>query len=212
MAETVHFNVGGTKYEVARSLIQRYPNTMLARMISEEWQNSNGNNTNELFIERDGDRFRYVLDYLRDGKIILPINIPKSSMMEELQYYGIENVNENSLNESAANVFQMEQIMRNLTTEQHELTLVMSTFFRQYRVARVASMCAKYFKQEFQNSQGGKYSITIKPEKMFFTGVCVHDLEDLNVHLKRFGLRATELSGNQLYFQVLHCPASSDGS
>ena len=210
MAETVHFNVGGTKYEVARSLIQRYPNTMLARMISEEWQNSNGSNTNELFIERDGDRFRYVLDYLRDGKIILPITIPKSSLMEELKYYGIENVNENSLNESAANVFQMGQTMRKLTTEQQELNKVMESLFRQYRVARAASMCAQNFKQHVQNNPGGKCYFSQKSENVTFGGIYSQDLEDVNVHLKRFGLKATKVVGKYLHFQTLHCPESSE--
>jgi BTB/POZ domain len=30
----VHFNVGGTHYEVSRSLLESYPDTMLARMAS----------------------------------------------------------------------------------------------------------------------------------------------------------------------------------
>ena len=34
---TVSFNVGGRIYEVSRSLLEQYPDTMLARMASDMW-------------------------------------------------------------------------------------------------------------------------------------------------------------------------------
>ena len=70
----VNFNVGGTRYEVARSLIEMHPDTMLARMVSEQWQ---ADPSKEVFIERNGSRFEYVLDYLRDGKVSLPFSVCK---------------------------------------------------------------------------------------------------------------------------------------
>ena len=68
-ANTVYFDVGGTKYKVSRSLLESFPDTMLARMASEYWTNPrhSGTEANPLFIERDGERFRLVLDYMRDG-------------------------------------------------------------------------------------------------------------------------------------------------
>ena len=48
-------------------------------------------NREPIFIDRDGDRFRYVLDYMRDGKVILPYNsvvVTKESLLVELQYFG----------------------------------------------------------------------------------------------------------------------------
>ena len=64
MTETVKFNVGGSIYEVSRSLLERYPDTMLAKSASKRWQEVS---MSEIFIERDGDLFRHVLSYLRDG-------------------------------------------------------------------------------------------------------------------------------------------------
>ena len=47
----------------------------------------------EIFIERDGDCFKFVLDYLRDnGHVILPITNPRAAFLIELLYYGIEPV------------------------------------------------------------------------------------------------------------------------
>ena len=82
----VKFNVGGTRYEVARSLIGMHPDTMLARIVSNEWQMDP---SKEVFIERDGSRFKYVLDYLRNGKALVSNDVCKESILAELQYFGI---------------------------------------------------------------------------------------------------------------------------
>ena len=82
----VKFNVGGTRYEVARSLIEMHPDTMLARMVSEQWQ---ADPSKEVFIERDESRFKYVLDYLRDGKAIIPMSFPRQALLDNLEYYGV---------------------------------------------------------------------------------------------------------------------------
>lgn len=39
------------RYEVAKSLLEAHPNTMLTRMASEQW---NGEPDTEIFIERGG--------------------------------------------------------------------------------------------------------------------------------------------------------------
>ena len=84
----VHFNVGGTKYDVAKSTIELYPNTMLARLISDKWQESPNQ---EIFIDRDGPRFRCVLDYMRDKKVDVPVGASsKGSVIHELFYFGFD--------------------------------------------------------------------------------------------------------------------------
>ena len=82
----VQFNVGGIRYEVAQSLLDACPDSMLARIVSKEWEQ---NEKSEIFIERDGTRFKYCLDVLRDGKVSLPLTVSKSAILEELIYYGI---------------------------------------------------------------------------------------------------------------------------
>ena len=92
--ETVKFNFGGHKYEVARSLLSNHPNTMLSRSASDQWQEDP---EAEIFIERDGERFKYCLDYLRDGCAMLPFIMPKEAVMNDLKYYGVENVNTDAI-------------------------------------------------------------------------------------------------------------------
>ena len=74
---------------------------MIARAASEMWNdyqksntnsNNNTNNTTPIFIDRNGERFAYVLDYMRDNKINLPITIPKAAMVDDLNYYGFDNI------------------------------------------------------------------------------------------------------------------------
>ena len=45
--------------------------------------------TKTIFIDRDGLRFRYVLDYLRDHEINLPMTESREAMHKELEYYGL---------------------------------------------------------------------------------------------------------------------------
>ena len=87
----VRFNVGGTKYDVARSLLDQYPDSMLARITSDRWEQGATNPSNdEIFLERNGDRFQYVLDYMRDAKVELPLSIPRGQFIADMEYYGLE--------------------------------------------------------------------------------------------------------------------------
>jgi hypothetical protein len=94
----VRFNIGGTKYEVSRSVIDKFPDSMLAKICSDTWNNSSktdddedagSGDESEIFIERDGERFRYVLDFMRDGSVQIPLSIPRGQVVMDLEYYGI---------------------------------------------------------------------------------------------------------------------------
>lgn len=66
--QTIKFNVGGTHYEVSKSLLENFKDSMLERSASKVW-NEGGN---EVFIEGNGHRFQYVLDFMRHEKVTLP--------------------------------------------------------------------------------------------------------------------------------------------
>jgi len=86
MTDIAKFNIGGQRYEVSRSLLESHPDTMLAKSASDQWQKDP---KSEIFIERDGQRFRYILDYLRDGKVCLPLIETRDAFVAELEYYNI---------------------------------------------------------------------------------------------------------------------------
>ena len=65
MVDTVKFNVGGRHFEVSRALIDAHSDTMLGRLVSETWNEDQGK---DVFIDRDGELFAHILNYLRYGR------------------------------------------------------------------------------------------------------------------------------------------------
>jgi hypothetical protein len=108
MVDTIKFNVGGRPFEVSRVLIDHKPDTLLAKMISETWEKDP---EKPLFIDRDGDLFAYVLNYLRYGSIELPNTIPQSMFKRELDYFGI------TPEESSVKQMSIGEIARTFKTE-----------------------------------------------------------------------------------------------
>ncbi|KAL3926076.1 MAG: hypothetical protein SGARI_005723 [Bacillariaceae sp.] len=96
---TQKFDIGGTLYTVSKSLLEQYPGTMLCAIASELWQNDDEEaKAKPIFIERDGQRFRYVLDFMRDGKVTLPGgSVSKKSLLEEFTYFGFQEVDPESI-------------------------------------------------------------------------------------------------------------------
>lgn len=86
--KTVKFNVGGKHFEVSRDLIMNDEGneTMLSRLVSDTWLQDP---EERVFIDRNGDNFLHVLDYLRYGEVTLPLNISLDSFMKDMDYYGI---------------------------------------------------------------------------------------------------------------------------
>lgn len=85
--KVVKFNVGGKRYEVSGSLLENHSDSMLYRSSTDMWQK---NSSEEIFIERDGDRFRYCLDYMRDGKVNIPFIVSKAALVVDAQYDGLK--------------------------------------------------------------------------------------------------------------------------
>ena len=95
MMKVVHFNVGGKLYKVSCSLFDTHPNSLLAKCASKQWLS---NPDGEISLQRDGHRFRFVLDYLRaGGHVTLPVNVSHPLFLADLSYYGIENVDANKV-------------------------------------------------------------------------------------------------------------------
>lgn len=115
---TVSFDVGGTKYRVSRSLIEIYPKTMLARLVSDTWQKDPDK---EIFIDRDGDRFRYILDYMRHQKVSLPVtDLTKHALLQELEYFGFENVDSEAIDTCYSSNYEAIKHVANLTQQSME--------------------------------------------------------------------------------------------
>jgi len=93
--QIIDLNVGGTHFSTSRSTLTKYPESMLGVMFSgrhdiEAMKCSDGS----FFIDRDGTYFRHILNYLRDGEVVIR-SYPKSfeavqEIFREATYYQLD--------------------------------------------------------------------------------------------------------------------------
>ncbi len=84
-SNNVVFNVGGTRFEVARSTVTAHPDTLLANMIKRNLDE------NELFIDADSGLFRWILQWYRRGLMpsLQTVGVNAEMWSAELSFYGL---------------------------------------------------------------------------------------------------------------------------
>eukprot|EP00435_Cladocopium_sp_Y103_P046768 s687_g13.t1 len=84
-SDLVTFNVGGKIYQVLREpTLSLHPNSLLTQMAEDQKDDK------PIFVEGDQDLFKYVIDFHRDRKVILPITVSTDAVMRELKRFGLE--------------------------------------------------------------------------------------------------------------------------
>ena len=92
--DIISLNVGGTIYTTSRSTLTRYPDSRLAALFANPSSefcplDAQGN----FFVDRDGQSFRYVLNFLRTQQIILPTDSGElQTLAAEGSYYKIDSL------------------------------------------------------------------------------------------------------------------------
>ncbi|QHN71104.1 BTB domain protein [Mollivirus kamchatka] len=90
----VRFNVGGKSFVTYASTLRAYPDCLLARMVDGNFTPSLAED-GSFFVDRDGSRFRYVLDYMRgvndaQGQVLLPTDLYElQGLYDDAAYYGL---------------------------------------------------------------------------------------------------------------------------
>jgi hypothetical protein len=85
----VELNVGGQRYSTSLATLRRCPGTMLDAMFSGRYEVKRSED-GSLFIDRDGQWFGYVLEYLRDGVVKAEGRETLRHVKQEFDYFGIE--------------------------------------------------------------------------------------------------------------------------
>lgn len=85
MSDTIKFNVSGFKYQEPRSIL-RDPHSRLSQIVSEQ---TSLNSDAEVYVNRDGALFHYVMDYVKYGRVVLPVTESRNTLMNELVFFGI---------------------------------------------------------------------------------------------------------------------------
>ncbi len=68
----VRLNIGGIKFATTLATICKYPDSMLAAMFGGRFAAPMMDAEGCYFIDRDGSHFRFILNFLRDGTVVLP--------------------------------------------------------------------------------------------------------------------------------------------
>ena len=94
LSTKVNLNVGGQHFTTTVQTLTRDPDSMLAAMFSGRFpMKPSADGT--FFIDRDGTYFRYILNYLRDGKLSLPEGATFYEEIEaEAEFYQIQGIQE----------------------------------------------------------------------------------------------------------------------
>ena len=91
-SSTVKLNVGGQYFVTSVQTLRKDPNSMLAAMFSGKFD-TKPSEDGSFFIDRDGTHFRFILNYLRDGILILPEGATAlKQLQQEAEFYQIQGI------------------------------------------------------------------------------------------------------------------------
>ena len=143
--DIVHFDVGGRLFKTSRSLItDRYEDSVLATLVSNASQETQ---THPIFIDRNGDTFALVLDYLRYGRITLPITVSRAMFLRDLDFYGVLH-NDQSVT-SGAEVWANQVVVNQVTKLQQDLRSLNGLFQRTETTMNSLAQ-ARYYREKLE--------------------------------------------------------------
>lgn len=83
----IKLNVGGHQYTTTLQTLTNEPNNLLIELVE------TNKSKDEIFIDRDGVLFRFILDYLRNSDVLLPENFTEKALLKrEASYFKLENL------------------------------------------------------------------------------------------------------------------------
>ncbi|XP_066285833.1 BTB/POZ domain-containing protein KCTD8-like [Branchiostoma lanceolatum] len=97
----VELNVGGTSYTTAVETLRRHPDSLLGQMFAEGRGSAAEGPGNPLprdgrgcyFLDRDGQLFRYVLDFLRTDRLLLPAGFAEKDRLRlEAEHFQLKDM------------------------------------------------------------------------------------------------------------------------
>ena len=89
MRGVVKLNVGGHYFTTSLQTLTKDPNSMLGTMFSGKYE-TRAVEDSAVFIDRDGTHFRFILNFLRTGKLTLPEGATAlAEFKEEADFYQI---------------------------------------------------------------------------------------------------------------------------
>lgn len=86
----VHIDVGGTIYTSSLETLTKYPDSRLAKLFNGCIPIVLDSLKQHYFIDRDGEMFRHILNFMRNSKLLIPEKfIDLDLLLEEARYFDI---------------------------------------------------------------------------------------------------------------------------
>ena len=119
LSSIVNLHVGGRRFTTSLQTLTKDPDSMLAAMFSGKFE-VKPLEDGAFFIDRDGKHFRFILNYLRTGKLTLPKGATfLDELAEEAEFYQIQGI----LDELVSKVPEYFEESWILTNEEHRSVL-----------------------------------------------------------------------------------------
>lgn len=99
--KTILLNLSGEKIEIQIDQFAKYPHTSIAKNI--DMHCKEGESNEELFIDRCPTLFRQVLKLVSEKYVILPVGVSKVSLLNEMKFYGFDDIDESKIDDSLTN-------------------------------------------------------------------------------------------------------------
>lgn len=97
ISKIVRLNVGGVKYKTTLDTLTKQPNSYLSQLFSDENLAAILDEEENVFLDRDGKTFRYILQILRGPNPVYPSDGYKlEALLQELRYFKLGLSNDNS--------------------------------------------------------------------------------------------------------------------
>jgi len=85
--QRIILDIGGVHYSTTAFTLEKYPESLFGSIINKEWQDET---VRTLFIDRDPTHFRYIVNFLRDGAVDMPDDLPtRKELLREAKFYNL---------------------------------------------------------------------------------------------------------------------------
>jgi hypothetical protein len=100
----VYLDIGGQRFATTIKTLTQTNSIFFQTLITEKWNENKNSIDNQIFIDRDGRLFEYILKYLRTGELNIDEKILRKDLLIEARYYTLQDL-EDELNSRKEDLF-----------------------------------------------------------------------------------------------------------
>jgi hypothetical protein len=191
---SITFDLNGERVGVPKSIITKHPHSKIAKLAKKEKE--------PVYLDCDHNIFGQALNFLRDGKVKLPLNVSKGALIEYLHnLFNIEDIDENKIEQD---VVQMRG-MSALSIAYHA-----EVIHKQHFIWKMVADCTKYLLDKELLKISDTFTIDLSDYDVEYkenvASLCSNKkktIEECNDYLSKVGLRLENITTDSLKLKKL---------